>query len=59
MGKNLNDEDLKILINDSDQNLKDKISNKFTETRGERIKLLGENQSKEIEKNYISSINRH
>jgi preprotein translocase subunit SecA len=50
MGKNLNDNDLKGLINDSDQNLKDKISNKFTEARSERIKLLGENQSKEIEK---------
>ena len=57
MGKNLNDDDLKILINESDQNLKDKISNKFTETRGERIKLLGENQSKEIEKRiFLQSI---
>tara|TARA_B100002052_G_scaffold240423_1_gene224682 strand:- start:81 stop:920 length:840 start_codon:yes stop_codon:yes gene_type:complete len=57
MGKNLNDDDLKILINDSDQSLKEKISNKFIETRGERIKLLGENQSKEIEKRiFLQSI---
>ena len=57
MGKNLSEDELRSLINDSDKNLKDKISDKFKETRDERIKLLGENQSKEIEKRiFLQSI---
>ena len=53
MGKNLNENDLQNLINDSDNDLKQKISNQFENSRKERIKLLGENQSKEIEKRYF------
>ena len=37
----------------SDQELKESITNKFKEIRKERLKLLGENQSKEIEKRIL------
>ena len=57
MGKNLNESDLQDFVNSKDNDLKRKISDKFNETRNERIKLLGENQSKEIEKRiFLQSI---
>ena len=37
-----------MILKDSD--FKEKISNKFQETRNQRIKLLGENYAKELEK---------
>ena len=57
MGKNLNENDLQNLIGASDKDLKQKVSNQFENSRNERIKLLGEEQSKEIEKRiFLQSI---
>ena len=50
MGKSLIETEYNDLISCSDEELKNKIKNKFNQIRDERIKLLGENQSKEIEK---------
>ncbi len=50
MGKSLTETEYNDLISCSDEELKNKIKNKFSQIRDERIKLLGENQSKEIEK---------
>ena len=50
LGKNFEESELKLLISDNDKIFKEKIINKFKETRKERIKLLSESQSKEIEK---------
>ena len=57
MGKNLNEEDFKILKDISDKDLKQKITDQFEKSRNERVKLLGEDQSKEIEKRiFLQSI---
>ncbi len=57
MGKNFNEEELKILLEKKDDELMKLISNKFYETREERIKLLGEDQAKQIEKRiFLQSI---
>ena len=50
MGKNLNENDLNRLIELNDKNLKGEIIKIFVESRNERIKILGKNQSQEIEK---------
>ena len=50
LGKNYNEDELKNLISLSDNRLREDIINKFKETRKERIKLLGTNESQEIEK---------
>ena len=50
MGKNLNENDLNRLIELNDKNLKGEIIKIFVEYRNERIKILGKNQSQEIEK---------
>ena len=50
MGKNLNENDLNRLIELNDKNLKEEIIKIFVESRNERIKILGKNQSQEIEK---------
>ena len=44
------DLEFKDLIDAKDNDFKEKISNKFQETRNQRIKLLGENYAKELEK---------
>ena len=57
MGKNLNENDLQNLIGASDKDLKQKVADQFKNSRNERIKLLGEDQSKEIEKRiFLQSI---
>ena len=57
MGKNLLDTDLKKLNDCSDKVLKETLVEKFNEARSERIKLIGEDQSKEIEKRiFLQSI---
>ena len=57
LGKNLEESEFNILISDSDSLIRQKIVKKFKEIRDERIKLLGENQSKEIEKRiFLQSI---
>ena len=57
LGKSFNDEEFKVLFSSKDNELKEKISAKFNETRKERIKLLGEKHAKEIEKRiFLQSI---
>ena len=53
IGKNFDNEEFKNLISLKDKELKEKIIEKFESVRNERIKLLGENQSKEIEKRIL------
>ncbi len=50
MGKNFDEKDLDGFLKKKDDELMKLISDKFNETRNERIKLLGLDQSKEIEK---------
>jgi preprotein translocase subunit SecA len=50
LGKNYTEEEFKDLISLDDKNLKKNIVNKFNETREERIKLLGNNESQDVEK---------
>ena len=48
---------LEELISATDNELKEKITNKFNESRNERIKILGEDHAKEIEKRiFLQSI---
>ncbi len=53
IGKNFDNEEFRNLISLKDKELKEKIIEKFESVRNERIKLLGENQSKEIEKRIL------
>ena len=50
LGKNLIDSDLKELTSCDEKKLNEILNKKFQESRDERIKLLGEEQSKDIEK---------
>ncbi len=52
-GKSLNDDEYDELISLSDTKLRGKIFEKFKFAREERSKILGENQSKEIEKRIL------
>jgi len=52
-GKSLNDDEYSELISLSDEKLREKIFEKFKFAREERSKILGENQSKEIEKRIL------
>ena len=52
-GKSLNDGEYDELRSLSDEKLKEKIFEKFKFAREERSKILGENQSKEIEKRIL------
>jgi len=57
LGKNLSETDLYNFVNLNDSQIKKEIEKKFTDSRSERIKLLGESQSKEIEKRiFLQSI---
>ena len=57
LGKNLKEEEFKSLISLSDKELRERIIHIFNEAREERIKLLGQDQSKEIEKRiFLQSI---
>jgi len=57
MGRNLDEIELKNLIDIKDIDFKKIISDKFKKVRDERIILVGENQSKEIEKRiFLQSI---
>ena len=57
LGKNLDEDELKSLLVSKDSDFKKIISDKFMQTRENRIKLLGEDQSKEIEKRiFLQSI---
>ena len=50
IGKSFEETEFKNLIDAKDNDFKEKILNKFQETRNQRIKLLGENYAKELEK---------
>ena len=57
VGKSFEESEFKDLIEAKDKDFREKISNKFQETRKERIKLLGEDHAKEIEKRiFLQSI---
>ena len=57
VGKSFNEIELKELIEAKDIELKEKIFSKFSETRNERIKILGEDHAKDIEKRiFLQSI---
>ncbi|MDB3959255.1 preprotein translocase subunit SecA [Candidatus Pelagibacter sp.] len=57
VGKSFDESELKALISAKDVELKEKIINKFSESREERIKILGEDHAKEIEKRiFLQSI---
>ena len=53
MGKNLDEEQFKDLVSLKESDFKQKILNHFNSNREERTKILGENQSKEIEKRIL------
>ena len=59
LGKNFEEVEFKNLISLNDKEFKDKIIDKFKNSRNERITLLGESQSKEIEKKNSPTINRY
>ena len=50
VGKSFNNEEIKNLSEVKNDEFKDKLKNKFLEKRNERLKKLGDDQSKEIEK---------
>jgi preprotein translocase subunit SecA len=57
VGKSFDESELKSLISAKDDELKEKIINKFSESRDERIKILGKDHAKEIEKRiFLQSI---
>ena len=53
MGKSLEEKRFIELISLKDNDFRHSISNQFNENRNERTKILGENQSKEIEKRIL------
>jgi len=57
VGKSFSEIELKELIEAKDVELKEKIFSKFSEARNERIKILGEDHAKDIEKRiFLQSI---
>jgi len=57
VGKSFEESEFKDLIEAKDKDFREKIYNKFQETRNERINLLGEDHAKEIEKRiFLQSI---
>ncbi len=57
IGKSFEETEFKDLIEAKDNDFRKKISDKFQETRKERVKLLGDNHAKEIEKRiFLQSI---
>ncbi len=57
IGKSFEETEIKDLIEAKDKDFREKIFNKFQETRNDRIKLLGEDHAKEIEKRiFLQSI---
>jgi len=53
VGKSFDDKEFQELIGASEVSLRDKIINKFQDSREERIKILGEKYAKEIEKRIL------
>ncbi len=53
LSKNLAEDELKELILSSDKKFREKISKKFEDARNERTKIIGKEQSQEIEKRIL------
>ena len=53
MGKSLNEDQIKEIISLKDNDIKVRITDEFNKNRNERSKILGETQSKEIEKRIL------
>ena len=53
MGKNLEEKQFRDLVSLEDNDLRKKILDQFNDNRNERIKILGEDQSKEVEKRIL------
>ena len=53
MGKNLEEKHFTDLVSLEDSDLREKILDQFNNNRNERSKILGEDQSKEIEKRIL------
>ena len=57
VGKSFEENEFKELISSNDNEIKEKILNKFKDSRNDRINLLGEDHAKEIEKRiFLQSI---
>jgi len=57
VGKSFDESELKDLVLAKDSDLKEKIINKFSASREDRVKILGEDHAKEIEKRiFLQSI---
>ena len=57
LGKTIDDDEFKNLINLTDQDFKEKINFKFLQSRNERVKLLDEKNAKGVEKKiFLDSI---
>ena len=57
VGKNYDDQGLNLLLKSKEDEFKKDLTDKFTQARNERIKILGEDQAKEIEKRiFLQSI---
>ena len=57
VGKSFEENEFKELISSNDNEIKEKILNKFKESRNDRVNLLGEDHAKEIEKRiFLQSI---
>ena len=56
LGKSLTDDDLDKIINSSDNDIKIFIKGKFEDAKNERSKILGDMQSKDLEKNLFLQI---
>ena len=57
VGKSFNEKEIEELISKKDNELKEKITIKFNESRNKRINVLGEDHAKEIEKRiFLQSI---
>ena len=50
LGKSIDDQEFKDLINLEDQMFKEKVNSRFLDARNERIKFLNEDKAKDIEK---------
>ena len=50
LGKSIINEEYENLVNLKDENFREKINTKFLESRNDRVKILGEDEAKEIEK---------
>jgi len=57
LGKNFDEPEFNELTSTNENILRDKINHKFKDSRNERLKILGEDQSKEVEKRiFLQSI---